>query len=101
VARARIPPTRIPGKFDHQAAQALGLLVKQVIAEPRNRRAFREDPIDTAREAGVKITDKTTRLILTLAEMSPSELRLISDFNRLLIAEGLFVETGNPPLMVY
>jgi hypothetical protein len=33
--------------------------------------------------------------------MSPSELRLLSEFNRFLIAEGLYVETGNPPLMVF
>jgi hypothetical protein len=41
------------------------------------------------------------RIVFTLADMSPSELRLLSDLNRLLIAEGLFVETGNPPIMIY
>ena len=94
--------TYIPEEqFDHEAAKALGLLVENVISLPGKRHDFREDPIGTAAAAGVDITDKTKRVILTLAEMSPSELRLLSDLNRLLIAEGLYVETGNPPLMVY
>lgn len=92
---------RLPDDFDHQTAQALGRLVEQVIAAPGKRVDFRADPIGTAEAAGVEITDRTKRLILTLAEMSLAELRLLSDLNRLLIAEGLYVETGNPPLMVY
>jgi hypothetical protein len=97
-----VDPTYIPEEtFDHEAAQALGRLVDRVISLPSKRMEFREDPIRVAQEADVVITEKTKRVILTLAEMSPSELRLLSDFNRLLIAEGLYVETGNPPLMVY
>lgn len=65
------------------------------------RRAFRADPIAVAEGAGIKITEKTNRVILTLADLSPSELRLLSELNRTFINEGLYVETGNPPLMVY
>lgn len=92
---------RLPDEFDHEAAQALGQLVEQVIAVPSRRLDFRADPVGTAEAAGVNITEKTTRVILTLAGLSPSELRLLSELNRTLINEGLYVETGNPPLMIY
>jgi hypothetical protein len=75
--------------------------VEQVIAEPSKRQRFRADPLGTAKEAGVTITDKTERVILTLAGLSPAELRLLSELNQTFIDEGLYVETGNPPLMVY
>jgi hypothetical protein len=91
----------VPEEFDHDAAQALGKLVEQVIAVPSRRREFRADPITTAQNAGVKVDDKTERVILTLAGLSASELGLLSELNQTLIKEGLYVETGNPPLMVF
>jgi hypothetical protein len=91
----------VPAEFDHDTAQALGKLVDQVVGQPNRRKEFRENPIQVAEDAGVTINDTMGRVILTLAEMSPSELRLLSEFNRFLIAEGLYVETGNPPLMVF
>ncbi len=52
--------------------------------------------------AGVtKVTPKVKKVMLTLAGMSPSELRLLSELNETLIKERLYVETGNPPLMVF
>jgi len=96
-----VDDARLPDEFDHEAAQALGQLVEQVIAVPSRRLDFRGDPVGTAEAAGVNITEKTTRVILTLAGLSPSELRLLSELNRTLINEGLYVETGNPPLMIY
>jgi hypothetical protein len=98
-AKRKLP--EFPPEFDADAAQALGQLVQKVINMPSKRDEFRQDPIRVAKRARVRLTPKMERVIFTLAEMSPSELRLLSDFNRLLIAEGLFVETGNPPIMVY
>lgn len=92
---------RFADDFDHDAAQALGRLVEQVIDEPSKRKAFRENPVEIAEDAGVKVDDKTRRLILTLAGLSPAELRLLTELNRTLIKEGLYVETGNPPLCVF
>ena len=89
------------GQFDAEAVRELGKLVDQVINVPSKRRQFRSDPITVAQNEGIEVTDKLARVILTLAEMSPQEMRLLSDLNRLLIAEGLYIETGNPPLMVY
>jgi hypothetical protein len=102
----RKPPTKrklpeFPPDFDADAVQALARLVDKVIQVPRKRHEFKQDPIGVAKRARVPVTPKMERVIFTLAEMSPSELRLLSDFNRLLIAEGLYVETGNPPIMVY
>jgi len=91
----------VPAEFDHEAAEALGRLVEEVIAVPSRRRDFRADPITTAQNAGVRLNDKTQRLVLTLAGLSASELGLLSELNRTLIKEGLYVETGNPPLMVF
>jgi hypothetical protein len=91
----------VPQEFDHEAAQALGKLVEGVISVPSRRREFRADPITTAQNAGVKVDDKTERVILTLAGLSASELGLLSELNQTLIKEGLYVETGNPPLMVF
>jgi hypothetical protein len=98
---AKRKPPKFPPEFDADDAHALGLLVQKVINVPRKRGEFAQDPIGVARRARVPINDKMERVIFTLAEMSPSELRLLSDLNRLLIAEGLFVETGNPPIMIY
>jgi hypothetical protein len=106
---AEVSPTVIPeDKFDHVAAEALGRFVAQVIDVPSKRREFRSDPIKVAEDEGIipvpdneDATKKLKRVILTLAELSPAEMRLLSDLNRRLIAEDLFVETGNPPLMVY
>ncbi|MGH2578443.1 MAG: hypothetical protein ACRDG9_11960 [Actinomycetota bacterium] len=102
-------PTVIPeDKFDHVAAAALGRFVAQVLDIPSKRAEFRSDPIKVAQDEEIipvldneEATEKLTRVILTLAELSPAEMRLLSDLNRRLIAEDLFVETGNPPLMVY
>jgi hypothetical protein len=110
---AEVSPTVIPeDKFDHVAAAALGRFVAQVLDIPSKRAEFRSDPIEVAQDEGIipvlvneevnaEATEKLTRLILTLAELSPAEMRLLSDLNRRLIAEDLFVETGNPLLMVY
>ena len=87
--------------FDHKVAKALATLVYNVIAVPEKRREFREDPIETAREAGVRITDKTTHLINALNAMSDAELDQLLDLNHRLIDYGVYVETGNPPLMVF
>ena len=94
-------PPKFPPDFDADAVQALGQLVDKVIHSPSKRQEFTQDPLGSRRGSKVPITPKMQRLIFALAEMSPSELRLLSDFNRLLIAEGLYVETGNPPIMVY
>jgi len=106
---AEVNPTVIPeDKFDHVAAAALGRFVAQVLDVPSKRAEFRSDPIKVAQDEDIipvldneEATEKLTRVILTLAELSPAEMRLLSDLNRRLIAEDLFVETGNPPLMVY
>jgi hypothetical protein len=94
----------LPEEFDHEAAQALGQLVEQVIAEPSRRRDFRRDPDGVARDAGI-LTDpeneKVKKVISILAGLSTAELRLLSELNQTFINEGLYVETGNPPLMVY
>jgi hypothetical protein len=92
---------RLADNFDHEAAAALGRLVAEVIDQPSMRQRFRAEPVETAREAGVDINEKTERLILTLAALSPAELRLLSELNRTFINEGLYVETGNPPLFVH
>jgi hypothetical protein len=92
---------KFPRRFNANDAHALGLLVERVINVPSKRHEFKEDPIRVAKDAGVRVTAKMERIVFTLADMSPSELRLLSDLNRLLIAEGLFVETGNPPIMIY
>ena len=91
----------VPEEFNQDAAQALGQLVEQVISVPSRRREFRADPIATAQNAGIKVDETTERVILTLAGLSASELGLLSELNRTLIKEGLYVETGNPPLMVF
>jgi hypothetical protein len=96
-----VPDAHLPADFDQDTAQALARLVEQVIDVPSARLQFRQDPVATAEAADVPITDQTTKVILTLAELSPAELRLLSELNRVFIEEGLFVETGNPPLMVY
>lgn len=94
-------PPKFPPDFDADAVHALGRLVDKVIQVPSRREEFKQDPIGVAKRARVPITPPVESVIFALAEMSPSELRLLSDFNRLLIAEGLYVETGNPPIMVY
>jgi hypothetical protein len=96
-----VPDAHLPADFDQDTAQALARLVDQVIDVPSARLRFRKDPVATAEAAGVPITDKTERVIFTLAELSPAELRLLTELNRIFIEEGLYVETGNPPLMVY
>jgi hypothetical protein len=88
-------------EFDNQTAKALAKLVYDVVADPEKRAEFREHPIETAREAGVKITDKTTHLINALHAMSDHELDQLLDLNHRLIDYGVYVETGNPPLMVF
>ena len=89
-------------EFDADAAQALGQLVEQVLDEPSKRREFRRDPLATAEAAGITVTERTERVILTLAALSASELGLLSELNQTLIKEGLYVETGSRPfLMVY
>jgi hypothetical protein len=90
-------------RFDADAVQALGRLVDQVLDTPYNRSRFLADPPGVAQEVGIDVAndEKMRRIVYTLAEMSPAELRLLTGLNRLLIAEGLYVETGNPPLMVY
>lgn len=94
--------TRLPNDFDHETARALGKLVQEVISDPSKRQAFRADPRAVARGAGLRrITPDVEKVMLTLAGMSPSELRLLSELNETLIKEGLYVETGNPPLCVF
>jgi hypothetical protein len=101
-ATRKAPQTHLPRNFDHATASALGKLVEHVISDPSQRQAFREDPEAAAMAAGVtKVTPKVKKVMLTLAGMSPSELRLLSELNETLIKERLYVETGNPPLMVF
>jgi hypothetical protein len=91
-----------PKEFDHAAAQALGQLVAEVVAEPSRRREFRDDPTGTARAVGVDVdNDRIRRLVVTLGSLSGWELRLLSELNQTLQKEDLYVETGNPPLMVF
>jgi hypothetical protein len=92
---------RLTDEFDEDTAHALGQLVEQVLDVPSKRRAFRSDPLRTAQDAGITVNEKTERVILTLAALSASELGLLSELNQTLIKEGLYVETGNPLLMVY
>jgi hypothetical protein len=87
--------------YDPDAAEALGKLVQKVIAVPSMRREFRKNPREAAITAGLEPNDKVQRLIDTLAGLSASELSLLSELNTTLINEGLYVETGNPPLMVF
>jgi hypothetical protein len=87
--------------FDHQTAKALATLVYDVIRDPEKRAAFREHPIDTARDAGVRITEKTTRVIMAVHNLSDDELPHVLTLNDSLIRDGVYVETGNPPLMVF
>jgi hypothetical protein len=87
--------------YDRDAAAALGRLVEQVISVPSMRREFRNNPREVAIAAGIQPDDKVQRLIDTLASLSASELALLSELNTTLINEGLYVETGNPPLMVF
>jgi hypothetical protein len=87
--------------FDHKAAKALGKLVQKVLDDPDRWEEFRADPIGTAEKEGVEITEKTRKIIDTLGEMSDDELRGFKKLNSLLIDEDVYVETGNPPLMVY
>ncbi len=92
----------LPDDFDDAAAKALGRLVQQLIAEPSKRKTFRMDPLEAARDAGVDTdNEKNQKVILTLADLSSAELRLLSELNSTLIAEGLYIETGNPPLMIF
>jgi hypothetical protein len=89
-------------EYDPDAVEALGKLVQKVIAVPSMRREFRNNPRDAAIAAGLASpNDKVQRLIDTLAGLSASELSLLSELNTTLINEGLYVETGNPPLMVF
>ncbi|HWH54650.1 MAG TPA: hypothetical protein VNT04_03650 [Gaiellaceae bacterium] len=95
-------PAYLPDDFDDAAAKALARLVQQVIAEPSKRKAFRMDPVQAAKDAGLDTdNDKNQKVILTLGDLSSAELRLLSELNASLIAEGLYVETGNPPLMIF
>jgi hypothetical protein len=72
-----------------------------VIRDPEKRAEFREHPIDTARDAGVRITEKTTRVIMAVHNLSDDELPHVLTLNDSLIRDGVYVETGNPPLMAF
>jgi hypothetical protein len=94
---------RLPDNFDAGAAKALGTLVHGVIVDPSKRKAFRTDPIAAANEAGVETEKnaKNRKVVLALGDLSSAELRLLSELNATFIEEGLYVETGNPPLMIF
>jgi hypothetical protein len=88
--------------FDREGASELATLVYEVIAKPDRRHDFRSDPEATAKQLNVDPDNPRNKtLILTLAALSDEEMRLLTELNETLIKEGLYVETGNPPLMVF
>lgn len=90
-------------KLDDDAAKALGRLVQKVISDPSKRKHFQEHPLIAAEEAGLTEDEikRVAKVINTLAGLSTDELRLLTELNETFKKEGLFVETGNPPLFVY
>ena len=88
--------------FDREGARELATLVYEVIAKPDSRHEFRRDPAATARDLNIDPENERNKtVIFTLAALTDSEMRLLAELNDTLIEQGLYVETGNPPLMVF
>jgi hypothetical protein len=71
---------------------AIDMLVN-VVSRPGSVRRFRQDPEGTVREAGAD-PEALRDVIDFMAELTPAELRLVSDLNRVLVEAGFKADDG-------
>lgn len=82
-------------EYKQHGAAALARLLSEVLADPTQRKAFRENPQGKADELGIDISAMPPRVVAMLGELSGSEWRLLSELNHELIKGGLKVDTGD------
>ena len=77
-----------------EAQQALAQL-GAVIADPRRRARFSDDPRSALKDAGVAVEHLPDRMIDRLGKLSEDELVIIAEHCEDLVANGFYVELPN------